>query len=81
MEALVPNPLGADPLSTTRHVVLILRLVLAPGQQQLKGHVMDPETGWCLRFAGTGGLAAAVDRWVALARRGPGDDRQQDPPA
>ena len=59
---------GADSLSTTRHVMLILRLVLAPGERQLQGDLVDPETGWSRRFVGVEGLSEAVDGWAKSAR-------------
>ena len=70
---------GADSLSTTRHVVLILRLVLAPGKRQLEGDVVDPETGWSRRFVGIAGLGRVVERWVAMARRTGDADDPADP--
>lgn len=61
--------LGPDPLSTTRHFVLVLRLVLAPGKRLVHGDVVDPETGWSRPFVGLSGMSKVVDRWVATTRR------------
>jgi hypothetical protein len=76
----VTDHLGADSLSTTRHVVLVLRLVLTPGKRQLKGDVVDPETGWSRPFLGVSGLTTVVERWLDGAGGGPGDDGHRDPP-
>ena len=72
--------LAADSLSTTRHVVLILRLVLAPGKRQVKGDVLDPETGWTNSFVGSSGLTRVIERWVVEAEQAPGDEGNPDRP-
>lgn len=69
--------LGPDPLSTTRHFVLVLRLVLAPGERQVHGDVLDPETGWSRPFVGLTGLGKVVDRWVTATRQPPPEDDQR----
>lgn len=58
-----------DPLSAARHFVLVLRLVVR-ADGDLRGEILDPETQDMLPFAGSIGLTAAVEEW--LARRTPG---------
>ena len=69
-----------DSLSTTRHFVLVLRLVLAPGERLVHGYVVDPETRSSTPFVGLNGLSRVVDRWVANARGAVVDEAERNRP-
>jgi hypothetical protein len=69
MEALVSDPIGPDSLAATRPFVLVLRLVISPGQRHVYGEVLDPETGRTRPFVGLSGLRRVVQDWMATEGR------------
>jgi hypothetical protein len=66
---VVSDRVGPDPLSATRHFVLVLRLVLGPSDRDLYGDILDPETGEDHAFVGLAGLSAVVGKWLRKTDR------------
>jgi len=65
----VSEPLGAAPLSATRHYVLVLRLALGPAHREAYGKVIDPETRRSQPFVGLAELCSVVGAWLRETER------------
>jgi hypothetical protein len=65
----VSDPFGPESLSSTRHYVLALRLVVSQGRG-VRGEIVDPETKQGQSFLGLTELCDVLADWIRNAERG-----------
>jgi hypothetical protein len=71
----VAGSADSDELSSTRHVVVVLRLVVGADGRIKRGEILDPTQRPPERFVGLAGLGDVLQRWVD---EGPGGERTHE---